>query len=111
MDGERIRRILTINSGSSSVKFSLFRMGRTEARELSGAIDRIGLKSALFRVIDATGKTLVETHQDLPDHDAAFDLLFSWLSGSPAGSALDAAGHRIVHGGSHFLLPHIVTQK
>ena len=111
MGRERIRRILTINSGSSSVKFSLFRMGLTEVRELSGAIDRIGLKSALFRATDDTGKTLVETHQDLPDHDAAFDLFFSWLSGSPAGSALDAAGHRIVHGGSHFLLPHIVTQE
>jgi acetate kinase len=111
MDEDRVRRILTINSGSSSVKFSLFAMGLTEAREVSGAIDRIGLKSALFRAVDDTGGTLVETHQDLPDHDAAFDLLFSWLSGSPAGSALDAAGHRIVHGGSHFLLPHIVTQQ
>ncbi len=77
MDEDRIRRILTINSRSSSVKFSLFAMGRAEARELSGAIDRIGLKSALFRAIDDTGETLVETHQDLPDHDAAFDLLFS----------------------------------
>jgi acetate kinase len=111
MDEERIRRILTINSGSSSVKFSLFAMGRAEKRELSGAIDRIGLKSALFRVVSGTGETLVEKHQDLPDHDAAFDLFFSWLSGSPAGSALDAAGHRIVHGGRHFLLPHIVTQQ
>ena len=50
-------RVLTINSGSSSLKFSLYRMGQTETRVLSGTLERIGLQGGQFRVRDpANGK-------------------------------------------------------
>lgn len=111
MAKEQIKRILTVNSGSSSVKFSLYHMGQAEERQLRGAIERIGLKSGSFRVADAAGETLSEKHYDLPDHDAAFDLLFSWLQSFSSGLSLDAVGHRVVHGGNRFLRPHMVTKE
>ncbi|MGD0232025.1 MAG: acetate/propionate family kinase [Syntrophorhabdales bacterium] len=103
--------ILTVNSGSSSVKFALFEMGRTEKRHLTGEIDRIGLKGSLFATRNADGQILEERHQNVFDHNAALDLLFEWLRTSSPASPPDAVGHRIVHGGSQFLQPHIVTAE
>jgi len=42
--------ILTINSGSSSLKFSLYEMGASENLLLAGAVERIGLDSGVFRM-------------------------------------------------------------
>ncbi len=101
--------ILTINSGSSSVKFSLYRMGATEEGVLDGEIDRIGLQSSLFRVVDRDGRRLAEEHRDLHDHDGAFELFFEWLRSHLNEGQLGAIGHRIVHGGALFVQPQIVT--
>lgn len=76
---------------------------------LRGAIGRIGLKAGSFRVGDRTGHALVEKHQDIADHDTAFDLLFQWLGEFLPDLSLDAVGHRVVHGGARFVQPHIVT--
>ena len=61
-------RILTINSGSSSVKVSLYEMGETEGLMLSGSMERIGLRAGLFRIKDSSDKPLIDEHADLPDH-------------------------------------------
>lgn len=52
------RLILTINSGSSSVKFSLYRLGAAEYLVLRGELDRIGVKDGVFRARDARGDKL-----------------------------------------------------
>ena len=54
-------RVLTINSGSSSMKCSAVpASGRTETRVLSGDFERIGLRGGRFQIRDAAGKTLVD---------------------------------------------------
>jgi len=112
MAGTRPLTILTINSGSSSVKFSLFRLGNDEEqRRLRGAIERIGLRSGVFRVENEGGETLVERHENVQNHEMAFDVLFAWLDGVSGEPPPDAVGHRIVHGGNHFVQPHVVTEK
>jgi len=111
MAEDRTKRILTVNSGSSSLKFSLYKMGPAEERQLRGSVNRIGLKSGLFTAADGDGETLVEEHRSIAHHEEAFDLLFSWLQNSSPASPLDAVGHRIVHGGGRFLSPHIVTKE
>jgi acetate kinase len=83
--------------------------GSEEQRLLRGAVERIGLRPAIFRAVDGTGKMLVERHEDAGDHDKALAILFAWLR--DASAAPDAVGHRIVHGGNAFVQPHPVTEK
>jgi len=100
--------ILTINSGSSSIKFSRYRMGSNEARVLSGSLEGIGLSTGLFRIRDAAGKTMTEKTLNLRDHGEALREAIDWLVGNEAGQKLSAIGHRIVHGGSAYVRPHRV---
>ena len=101
--------ILTINSGSSSIKFALYRMGRVETEVLAGSIGGIGRGSAIFHVKDAAGKTLIERHLQLQDHAAALAEIIQWLQGNPAAHGFDSVGHRLVHGGDRFRQPHLIT--
>ena len=104
-------RILTINSGSSSVKVSLYEMGKAENLVLSGSMKRIGVRAGLFQIKDANGKPLVDDHTDLPNHEAALKKLFAWLEGNEPGRSLDAVGHRIVHGGPKYNKPQRITSS
>src|SRR5579864_8356226 len=95
--------ILTINSGSSSLKFSVYNMGRPEALLLTGEFDRIGLTHGVFQA---------EGHKqdvDLPDHDAALHTLFEWLALHGPHVELDAVGHRLVYGGRDYDKPQLIT--
>jgi acetate kinase len=108
---ERPIRILTINSGSSSIKLALYQMGRTEERLLAGRLERIGLKTGHVHVQDAHDETLLEDHLDLPDHHAALKTLFEWLQSHTPDQKLDAVGHRIVHGGPRYSRPQRITSE
>ena len=110
--GQRADRlILTINSGSSSVKFSLYRLGSSENLVLQGQLDRIGVPDGLFRAGDAAGGKLVDRTLDLPDHGAAFAALFNWFQDHELRRDLAAVGHRLVHGGEAHLKPAIITPE
>jgi acetate kinase len=111
MGDGRFLRILTINSGSSSLKVAMYHMGRSETLMLSGSIERIGLRASLFHIQDADGETLIQEHLDLPDHDAALKTLFEWLQGHAPGQDLEAVGHRVVHGGAQYNQPHLITPE
>ncbi len=100
--------ILTINSGSSSLKAALFRVGQTEALVARALLDRIGLPGGRFRTEGADGKEPEERALDLPDHEAALRALFDWL-GARHGEGVRAVGHRIVHGGPRYRAPQRVT--
>lgn len=90
------RGVLTINSGSSSVKFSVYSQG--ERLALSGRLERVGLPKGSFSAHDGSGAELARRALPLPDHDAAFTELFDWLGSRPEGASLAAIGHRVVHG-------------
>ena len=100
---------LTINSGSSSLKCSLYQMGQAESLVLSGSMDRIGLRGGHFQIRDAGGATLIDEHAEFPDHDAALTTLLKWLENRFPGQALFGVGHRVVHGGTNYSQPHLVT--
>jgi acetate kinase len=106
-----MNRILTINSGSSSIKFSLYQMGQSESLILSGIIERIGLKPTILKIKDARGETNVEDNLYLRDHDAAFKALFERLRKNSAVKKIDAVGHRIVHGGIEYSRPQGITPE
>ena len=60
--------ILTINCGSSSIKFSLYKIGESEVLILLGALERIGVAQGFFHAVDQKGKRLIARELDLPDH-------------------------------------------
>jgi acetate kinase len=103
--------VLTINSGSSSLKFSVYQMAPVEAMVFSGIVERIGLHGSRFVVRDADKKTIVDDNLDLPDHEAAVKVLLTWLEDHLAGRRPDAAGHRIVHGGTEYNQPQPITAE
>lgn len=109
MASEHFHHILTINSGSSSIKFALYRMGSVETAVLSGSIGGIGQGSGIFHVKDGDGRTVLESHLQPRDHGAALREIIKWLKSSPAAQHFDSVGHRLVHGGNRFSLPHLVT--
>jgi acetate kinase len=106
------RRLLTINTGSSSLKATLYRLqeGATETSELRAEASRIGGRGGGLRLADIGGETLDERRDDLPDHAAALDALLSQLRDRRLDrDDLAAVGHRIVHGGDRHREPQRVT--
>jgi acetate kinase len=107
MIDQHTRRILTINTGSSSLKAALYDLGNEERLSIQALVERIGLSESNVRISDASGATLLEEQRDLPNHTAALLSLFTWLHHHQA-RALDAIGHRVVHGGSRYNAPHLI---
>jgi acetate kinase len=103
--------VLVLNSGSSSIKFGLFDISRTEPHLLcKGLLDEHDAKPG-FTVTDAAGKHLFEKHRPATDNDGKTLLadIFDWSNDYLAGGALLAVGHRVVHGGRDFAGPVEVT--
>src|SRR6516165_5905400 len=100
---ERTERscILTINVGSSSLKFALFAPADPPSRLLSGRVERVGMPASRMVVTEPDGGQQ-ETAVDAPDQGAAVGLL-SQLLGSKVGlKNISIVGHRVVHGGNRF---------
>jgi len=91
--------VLVLNSGSSSIKFSVYEAGEGEPRKLhEGAVDGIGTDQGEFWIKDANGKKVVDETPTLPTRDVAFKLVADALhtkNFTPPG----AIGHRMVSGG------------
>jgi acetate kinase len=92
-------RILTINGGSSSIKFVLFEAGESFRRILEGGIERIGLPEATLRVKGLSEKDTFSRLVTAPDHMAAVGTLMDWIEERSGRDALTAVGHRVVNGG------------
>ena len=108
------RRLLTINTGSSSLKAALYRLQEdaTETPELRAEASRIGGRGGGLRLADARGETADERQDDLPDHAAALDALLSRLRDRGLDQDdLTAVGHRIVHGGDRYREPQRVAPE
>jgi acetate kinase len=102
--------ILSLNGGSSSLKFAVYRLsGTAEERMFSGAVEAIGQPSgkAWLRGRD---KTLQEETGKFPDHTAAMKKMFAGLR-EQGVEKLAAAGHRIVHGGPKFTAPQLIDVR
>jgi len=103
--------ILALNCGSTSVKFALYRLGRSEELVFTGLLDRIGTAASGFRCTTGRGDTLINRRLPLPDHETARETLFAWLREASPVSTPDAFGHRIVHGGADHRDPERITPQ
>jgi acetate kinase len=103
--------ILTINSGSSSIKTSLYRLGDGEKLLIAGQLEGIGRERGVFQMKDGNGQRLHDQELALTDHAAAFTVLFDWLRGQSSAGKVAAVGHRVVHGGERFQAPSRVSAE
>jgi acetate kinase len=102
--------ILTINSGSSSIKFSLYQADEAMSRRLSGIVDRVGLSGTNLTVKDAAGKPQESSSLCFSDRTSAANFLIEWLEKRDVFASVGAIGHRVVHGMNH-TGPEVVTAE
>jgi len=102
-------RILTINGGSSSIKFALFEAAATLRRILEGEIERIGLPEASLRVEGLDPADNFTRPVSAPDHTAAVDALMDFIAARLGHDVLAAVGHRVVHGGPKYSQPRRIS--
>jgi acetate kinase len=81
------RLVLTVNGGSSSIKFALFETNQALKRIAEGKIERIGLP------------------------EARFDAMMHWAGDRIGSASLSAVGHRVVHGGPNYSEPQRITPE
>jgi acetate kinase len=104
-------RILTINGGSSSIKFALFEAGDSLQRILEGEFERIGLPEATFRVKGANQADNFSRLVTAPDHAVAVGALMDWIEERSGRETLTAVGHRVVDGGPKYSKPERITAE
>jgi acetate kinase len=105
---------VVLNAGSSSLKFSIYRRPAKNGWQLEarGQVEGIGTTPRLS-VKDGAGGSLEDRQLGGGVHDgrSAFDALAAWFRSTYGGSRVLGVGHRVVHGGSRFDGPTIVTKE
>ena len=101
--------ILTLNAGSSSVKFALFELGDDEPElAAKGKVEGIGT-APHFLVKNAQGALLAESYWEPVGggrgHTVAFQQIGRWLQEATQGGNIVAVGHRVAHGGDQYPRP------
>ena len=102
--------ILTINGGSSSIKFALYRAYSPTTKILSGKIERIGLPGPKLTTKDSAQNTQTQGIR-APNHRAAGRFLIRWLARHAGHTVVAGIGHRVVHGGTNFTESQRITPK
>jgi acetate kinase len=110
LETEFPKRILVINCGSSSLKFSFFDTS-DKTKHLKGVVERIGLEDSSIHA--SSGKGRLEKELGRIGYEGAFRAVVGLLTGKPDGvikdlNELSAVGHRVVHGGNKHQHPVII---
>lgn len=103
--------ILTINGGSSSIKFALFRAADSLVPVTRGMVDRIGLPNSEMLVTDAVTQHPSRRTVHAPDHRTCVGFITEWLEQQLGIGHLYAVGHRVVHGGRTYSGPERMTPE
>lgn len=101
--------LLTLNAGSSSVKFGLYDLDANQLRELvHGQVEGINVEPH-FVMKGAAGEKITDQRWDKgqgpANHADCLKLFLDWLSANKAGTEIVAVGHRVVHGGPDYSAP------
>ncbi len=101
--------ILTINAGSSSIKFALFPLTHPIAAdaEVSGQIDGIGTNATRLLAKNRAGEKIADQliAGEAVKHSVALDAMLQWFISAYTGWQIVAVGHRVVHGGDRYSQP------
>jgi acetate kinase len=102
--------VLTINAGSSSIRFAFYGPGSDPAKLEYGKIERIGQSGAALEVSSAPGKPPERVALEAASFRAAVDSLLQWLESQPRFAEVTAVGHRVVHGMARSLPARVTPQ-
>jgi acetate kinase len=102
---------LTINGGSSSIKFGVFEANELPRRVLRGAIQRIGSSEARLTAKNADSSIHVECPISAMNHSIAIEQLMGWLADNIRLDRIGVVGHRVVHGGPRYFEPQQVNDE
>jgi acetate kinase len=109
------RGILTINAGSSSIKFALFPLDHpiSPIAEVSGQIDGIGAEETKMVAKNRAGERIADQtlSGERVSHAQAFDALLKWFTATYTGWEITAVGHRVVHGGERYSQPTVIDAQ
>jgi acetate kinase len=110
MKGSNLR-ILSINGGSSSLKFTLFTVAAPLHRICEGVIERIGMPEATLRMKGLNKADNFLRKVVAPNHRTAVDVLMDWIEARSRLETLIAVGHRVVHGGPKYCQPQRINAE
>lgn len=102
--------VLTINRGSSSVKFALYHTGEPLELIQYGSVDRIGLPGTNLTFSNSKGKQKGNLILKSSDTRSTSNFLIDWLEEQNGFSSVRAVGHRVVHG-MHHTQPELITNE
>ena len=108
-----MQHILTLNAGSSSIKFALFERSPEMIAIARGEIEGLGTDGAHLKA-EQGGKTIADERLDAAsaaDHEAALDVALARLDQAIGQMSIEAVGHRVVHGGIDFTQPILLDAK
>lgn len=102
--------VLTINGGSSSIKFALYQTGDPLEQSFHGSFDRIGLPGTNLTFSDSTGNQKGSLILESSDTKSTSNFLIDWLKEQIDFSLISGVGHRVVFGMKH-TEPERITQE
>ena len=111
MQEHQSQTIVAINSGSSSLKFSLFADTDPLQIILSGKITGIGKDDCLFTIANADKQEILSDPVALESAEKAAELIIQWLQQQSRRYRITGIGHRVVHGGLQFQEPELIDQS
>lgn len=103
--------VLTINGGSSSVKFAVFAHADAPAAVLNGQIERIGGQGPVMTVRRHNTGQVAQHLVEAADHRAAGRCVGDIVAAEFGASGIAAVGHRVVHGGLRLLKHQLITPQ
>ena len=95
------KNLLTINGGSSSIKFAMYQTGEVLTSILSGSIENINSENTTFSFKNTITQEEKNIAIELNDFYEVANYLIDWLEQQDGFSAIEAVGHRLVHGMQH----------
>ena len=104
--------IAVFNAGSSSIKFAIFDNDDPDGILFKGQVENIGVAPKLS-VDDGSGGTLIEKEWKAKevDHKSATTIILETAIGLLGGRSIPAIGHRVVHGGTKFAAPVVISPE
>ena len=90
--------VLTLNGGSSSIRFAIFEAGMPPRPLLRGKMERIGAADAALTVDRGAGAAPARVKLEIKMPATAVECLMDWLESQPSYESIGGVGHRVVHG-------------
>lgn len=106
-----MKAILTLNTGSSSLKFTVFGLSADLPFLVGGIVKDIGGKPTFSGQLQEGVKAFTEELPQAYSHEDAAEHVLRWIGGLDKSWTIDAAAHRIVHGGRRYSAPALIDAE